>query len=396
MKLPYLRVRKYKNKAGQVWVGYYYEPPRGFGGKPGVRPTPIPLGSELLLKGQDVRAVPPAAVLAKYSEVAQVKVSRTTVEGTCQAVYERWHEWALTEVKADRLGKRTLKDYEKHWKQLSPVFGNGPIDGLTQPLMLGYFDRRTSKDQGKREINFLGLLCAWAKPRGYMDAANPVDRGLRRQLKVQKVLKPVVPPDVYRVVWYCGDQLVRDALDLAYMLATRPNEVLRVIMPPVGATHIEKIMPKTVKRGRRAVKFPITPDLAALIERRRALNPNSLYLLFDDEGRQLLEQGMIRTRLTKAIRKAKVVCTQLGIEWVPFTRQQLRPTVLTDADKVNARDAVRRLAGHTTEKQTADYIRHEAEIATPACLPSIDMDLLQRIARLTSDAAGNGPAEKPA
>ena len=138
-------------------------------------------------------------------------------------------------------------------------------------------------------------------------------------------------------------------------------------------------MPKTVKRGTRAVKFPVTPDLAGLIERRRALNPNSLYLLFDDEGRQLLEQGMIRTRLTKAIQKAKVVCAQLGIYWVPFTRQQLRPTVLTHADKVNARDAVRRLAGHTTEKQTADYIRHEAEIASPAVLPPLDRNLLSSI-----------------
>lgn len=147
-------------------------------------------------------------MLAKYSEVAKVKVAKSPAQGTCTAVYERWLEWAQAEVKAGRLGKRTLYDYERHWEQLQPVFGAGPIDGLSQPLLLGYYDRRTSKDRGKREINFLGLLCAWAKPRGFMRAPNPVDRGLRHQLKLQKVTRPVVPADVYRVVWTCGDQLV--------------------------------------------------------------------------------------------------------------------------------------------------------------------------------------------
>lgn len=296
MKLPYLRIRKYRNKAGQTWIGYYYEPPRGAGGIPGVRPKPISLGSEMVRRGDQSPTIPAPAILARYSEVAHVKIQKTAVEGTCQAVYDRWVEWARTEVRAGRLAKRTLYDYERHWDQLQPVFGQGPIDGLTQPVLLTYFDRRSSKDRGKREINFLGLLCAWAKPRGYMRSPNPVDRGLRHQLKLLKVQTPVVNPDVYRVVWACGDQLVKDTLDLAYMLATRPNEVLRVPMPEVGASQVEKMMPKTSKRGRASVRIPITPELQQFIDRRRALHPASLYLLFDEQGRQLLPQGMVRSK----------------------------------------------------------------------------------------------------
>lgn len=97
---------------------------------------------------------------------------------------------------------------------------------------------------------------------------------------------------------------------------------------------------------------------------------------------------MFRTRLTKAIRKAKVLCAELGIEWVNFTRQQLRPTALTSADKVNGRDAVRRLAGHTTEKQTADYIRHDTEIASPAVLPPVDDQFLALIVRAEKKLEG--------
>jgi hypothetical protein len=393
MRLPYLRIRKYKNKAGKVWLGYYYEPPRGSGGEPGVRPKPVALGSEMLRKGDDATArVPPPEVLAKYSAVAKVKIADTPAQGTIAAVYERWHEWAVAEVKADRLGKRTLQDYEKHWQELKPVFGAGPIDGLTQPLMLAYYDKRSSKDRAKREIAFLGLMCSWAKPRGYMRAPNPVDRGLRHQLKLRKVPKPAVPANVYWVVWSCGDQLVRDTLDLSYMLATRPSEALRVPMPPAGAVQVEKHLPKTSKRGRAIVKIPITPDLQAFIDRRRALRPESLYLLFDDDGKQLLPQGMVRTRLYKAIRLAKQVCEELQVPWVNFTRQQLRPTALTATNRVHGRGEARKLAGHTTEKQTADYIR-EPEIAQAATLPPSDPVLLERVKAALR--ARTSPKEEP-
>jgi len=384
VKLPHLRVRKYRNRAGGQWVGYYYEPPRGAGGEPGVRPKPIPLGHEMLKKGEKPSGVPPPEVLAKYSELAKVRVAAPAAAGTVAAVYGRWLQWAEAEVKAGRLARRTLDDYESHWKELEPVFGAGPMNGLSQPLLLQYFDKRSSKDRAKREVNFLGLLCAWARPRGMMQAPNPVDRGLRLQMKVQRTLKPPVPAAVYRVVWTCGDQLVRDTLDLSYMLATRPAEALKVPMPEVGAREVEKYLPKTSKRGRSVVKIPITPELQEFIDRRRALNPKSLYLLFDDDGRQLVPQGMVRTRLYKAIKLAKQVCEKLEIKWVPLTRQQLRPTAITQVDKVQGREGARKLAGHTTEKQTADYIRHEAEIAQAATLPPFDAALVAEVERLKS------------
>jgi integrase len=395
MKLPYLRTRKYTNRAGKTWIGYYYEPPRGSGGEPGVRPKPVPLGDETFLKNEKRTKIPPPEVLAKYSEVAKVKIAGSAAAGTIAAVYDRWLKWAEAEVKASRLARRTLDDYEAHWKELEPVFGLGAINALSQPVLLQYFDRRTSKDRAKREVNFLGLLCAWARPRGMMQVPNPVDRGLRLQMKVARKLKPTVPADVYRVVWTCGDQLVRDVLDLSYMLATRPSEALGIPMPAVGATELEKHLPKTSKRGRSVVRIPITPELQAFIDRRRALRPNSLYLLFDDDGRQLLPQGMVRTRLYKAIKLAKKVCEKLEIKWVDLTRQQLRPTAITQVDKVQGREGARKLAGHTTEKQTADYIRHEAEEAIAAALPQFDGELVRRIEATIASARPTPALEAP-
>ncbi|MDF3822905.1 hypothetical protein P3G55_23610 [Leptospira sp. 96542] len=379
MKLPYLRMRSYTNKAGQTWVGYYYEPPRGSGGEPGVKPKPVPLGDETLPKGATRNGVPPAAVLAKYSELTSKTVRPQPLDGSVAGVYARWLEWARAEVKADRLGKRTLADYESHWDALEPVFGAGQMNSLDQAVLLQYFDKRSSKDRAKREVNFLGLLCAWARPRKYMTAANPVDRGLRQQMKVQHTRKPIVTTEVYRIVWQCADQLVRDTLDLGYMLATRPTEAIRVPMPEPDATHVEKFMSKTSKRGRAVVSIPMTKELSALIERRRALNPNSLYILFDEQGRDLKPNGTVRSRLYKAVELARQVCAKLEITWVDFTRQQLRPTALTQADRVHGREGARKLGGHTTEKQTAHYIRPDTEEAQSVLPPLLNEEFMVRV-----------------
>jgi hypothetical protein len=333
----------------------------------------------MLPKGAKPNTVPPAHVLAKYSEVTGKAIQSAAKPGTVAAVYARWLEWARKEVKEGRLSRRTLADYEDHWKELLPVFGGGVMDALDQVVLLLYYDRRSSKDRAKREVNFLGMLSAWAKPRGMMRAENPVDRGLRHQMKVTSAKKPVVPPAIYQAVWACGDQLVRDTLDLSYMLATRPSEAIRVPMPDVGATELDKIMPKTSKRGRALVKVPITPAMHELIERRRAMCPHSLYVLFDDDGQQLRSNGAIRSRLYKARDLAKQVCEKAGIPWVDLTRQQLRPTAITQVDKDQGREGARKLAGHTTDKQTAHYVRPEVETAQAANRPDFDEALQAQI-----------------
>jgi integrase len=374
MKLPHVITRRYTNKEGATWIGYYHQPPRGADGK---RPKPTPLGSHLVT-GKGPHS-PPPGMLAAYAKLTGKDVEISAKDGTVANVYERYLKWAREEVRAGRLGSRTLADYESHWIELKPVFAGGQANALTQPILLGYFDRRSSKDRGKREVCFLGVLCGWARARGYMTAPNPVDRGLRKQMKVPKTVAPVVSADAYQVVWHCGDQLVRDTLDLALMAGCRPSEALRVPMPEAGWTELELAMDKTKRSGRPAKRLPKTPALEVLIERRRQLQPHSLYVLFDEKGQQLRANGSIRSRLLKARDLAAKVCKEAGIGWTDVTLQRLRPTAVTQVDKDHGREEARKLAGHTTEKQTAHYIRHEAEMATPAALFEFDPMLLAKI-----------------
>lgn len=384
MKLPNLLKRTYRNRAGQVWTGWYFQPPRSSGGTPGARPKPVPLGD---LLADESPKIPPAAVLLAYSKASGNPVQAQTRPGTMAAVYALWLTWAEAEVKGKRLGKRTLQDYQNHWRMLEPVFAGGQIDALTQPVLLQYFDKRSSKDQGKREVNFIGLLCSWARPRGYMLNPNPVDRGLRQQMKVPRTKRPTVPPEVYWVVWHCGDQLVRDTLDLSHMLATRPTEAIRVPMPPQDADTIDAMMPKTARSGRAIKTAPVTPALRALLDRRRAMHPHSLYVLFDEHGQQLRANGTIRSRFDKARKLARQVCEQAGIAWVEFARLDLRPTAITQVDKSHGRDEARKLAGHSTDKQTAHYVRHGAEVVTVATLPPVSDVLAGTVQKILTELA---------
>lgn len=386
MKLPYLRTRKYTNKAGEVWVGYYFEPPRGSGGEAGVKPKPVALGHEMLKAGSAIKA-PPPEVLQAYSKATGTAVKLPAAAGTVEAVYGRWLIWAKAEVQAGRLGARTLKDYQEHWKELQPVFGAGIMEALTQPVLLGYFDKRTSKDRGKREVNFMGLLCGWARARGYMSAANPVDRNLRGNMKVQKTQRPTVPDEVYWTVWYCGDQLVRDTLDISLMMACRPAEAIRVPMPPEDAQEMPAPTPKTAKSGRAVKTVPVKGKLKEIIDRRRKMNPLSLYILCDDNGQELRMNGSIRSRFYKARDLARAVCKEAGIKWVEFARTDLRPTAITQVDKTHGRQEARKLAAHTTEKQTAHYVRHDAELVTTAALPALQADLFSKIDKIKANLA---------
>jgi len=321
-------------------------------------------------------------VLAKYSEHAKVRVTLPAAAGSVAAVYGRWLQWAEAEVKAGRLARRTLDDYESHWKKLEPAFGAGPMNGLGQPVLLQYFDRRSSKDRAKREVNFVGLLCAWARPRGVMQALNPVECGMRLRMKVQRKLNPPVPADVYRVVWTCGEQLVRDTLDLSYMLATRPAEALRVPMPDLGRPSWRSIAKD--EQARSGSSEDSDHARASGVHRSPARpEPEEPLLAIRRRRPPVAALGHGADQAVRGDQPANKICEKLEIKWIPLTRQQLRPTGITQVDKVQGREGARKLAGHTTEKQTADYIRHEAEEAVAAKLPPFDPELVRQVEALT-------------
>ena len=57
---------------------------------------------------------------------------------------------------------------------------------------------------------------------------------------------------------------------------------------------------------------------------------------------------------------------ELGLEWFPFQFRDLRPKAATDKERSAGMAETRRFLGHTTERQTADYVRDKiGELTDP-------------------------------
>jgi integrase len=82
-----------------------------------------------------------------------------------------------------------------------------------------------------------------------------------------------------------------------------------------------------------------------------------------------LLQGKFRSRFNKARKAAKKQIDalaskvgseklhELGLEWFPFQFRDLRPKAATGKERATGTAETRRFLGHTTERQTADYVR---------------------------------------
>lgn len=391
--LPHWRERSWTDRRGRTHVAYYYEHPRDESGKKKV----TPLGTDR------IKAL---VEYAKLQKVGQDKVGLTTDDFSAQAVYTRYMAWAEV-ISQSQLAPRTIADRRKYWASLGPVFGRCHIDTLTPDMMIRYFDARSSKVTAKKEIKFLSVMCGWARARGWMKGANPVTRDVLRLMKVDESRDVYVPDSLYWLVYDCADQLVQDTLDFMLLNYLRPSEALKAPITaihrgPDGTEEIWHTMPKTRRSGVRIKRVRVTGRLAAVLEhmreRQRAAKVRGMTILADEDGQPLTLQGKLRSRFYKARDRAKaklrtwqaehgdqwLIDRELPVppaiedgvkepQWLEFQMRDMRPKSATDSARRDGMPATRNKLGHTTEKQTADYVRdHIGELVDPAVIERPD------------------------
>ncbi len=129
--------------------------------------------------------------------------------------------------------------------------------------------------------------------------------------------------------------------------------------------------PKTTKSGIKIKRMRIEGGLRDLIERIRKRGIIGQTMLCDENGQRLLAGGKFRYRFYKARSAAKQKVMELTqrfdpekirdmvLEWFDFQFRDLWPKAATDKEKERAEgmNETRRFLDHTTEKQTADYVR---------------------------------------
>jgi len=327
---PKMVSRSYTNKHKSIWIGYYYETPRDRNG----RRKLIPLGSDLTL------------ARIKWAELENAP--RPTSQSTVRGVHERYFIWAH-DRSVSGLSTRTLADRHRYWNALEPVFGDVPVDTVKPEHMLLYFDARSSKVSAKKEIKFLSVLFNWARARGYMIAPNPV-AGTTRQMKVKETRSIYVTDDMLALVYKHADPIIRDALDLAYLIGQRPTDVRRLRWDQIQDGDLCVEQGKTSAK----VRIKIVGELAELLDRIRDRVVLGATIISDPNGQPLKEFGYFRSHFDKARTAAEKEAKEKGVPFLRFQFRDLRAKAASDLDSMTQ---ARKLLGHTTENMTRNYVR---------------------------------------
>lgn len=334
--------RSYKNKQGKVWIGYYYEMPRDENGKKKV----IPLGSDLTV------AMRKWAVIEGNPSLGEYSLNR---------LHEEYMEWAKDSEKSE-LSLRTLKDRLAYWKNLSPAFGHFSPDEVLPEQMLPYFHERSSQSSAKKELKYLSVLFNWGRARGKVKALNPVT-GLTRQMKVKECRDIYVSDSDLELVYKHASDVVKDALDIAYLTGQRPADVLKMQWDHIKDGVLEVRQNKTKK----LVRIAIVGELAHVFKKIRSRPVVGLTILIDPKGNPLNQFGHFRKQFDKARNKAEIEAEEKGIEFTRFQFRDLRAKAASDLEEENAQA----LLGHTDRRMTSRYRRK-----TPVTIPVMSKSLL--------------------
>lgn len=149
-------------------------------------------------------------------------------------------------------------------------------------------------------------------------------------------------------------------IDLAYLTGQRIGDLLALQWSAVGKEGILFKPRKNEKNTRVAVLIEWTPSLRALIDRIKADKGPAVksisHVIATQKGQPYKYHGA-GIAWTRAVERA-------GIEDVHF--HDLRAKALTDKDRAEGMGAARTMGGHSTENQTADYVRHKTATRTTA------------------------------
>jgi len=198
---PRMLRRSKKLKSGRVWNAYYYNGRDKDGNR-----TEIPLGTDLL------------EAKRRWAELEGKPVQKDFKK--MSGIFDRYIQEALPKL-SPRSQMNNL--YSLKWLRL--VFENMPIDQIMPQHIAQYRDHRTAKVSANREISLLSTIFNFAREWGYTAKENPA-RGVRRNKELPRDY--FAEKDVWDAVYAEADEVLRDAMDVAYYSGQRMGDVLKM------------------------------------------------------------------------------------------------------------------------------------------------------------------------
>ncbi len=322
------------------------------GGKPR---REIPLGSDYV------------AAVQKWAELTAER-KPAGAEYTFPDVAERYTRDMIAGKAA-----RTQTDNMKEMAWLLKFFGSppAPLNSIEPVHIRQYMDWRMAEARkwanarrkpgespvpanfghvrANRDKALFSHIWNYARERGYTREANPC-AGVKGEKELGRDV--LVEEDLLAKVLAVAGKPLAFAIRLAALTGQRPADVLRMSESQISGGVLNIKQGKT----RAKLRIDVTGELAELLRDVAAYKAqfavHSLSVLVNEKGRALTA-SMFRSRFDAA-RKAA------GVDKGAFQFRDLRASAATAVDDEAGTRQAQALLGHTTEAQTADYIRHKA------------------------------------
>ncbi len=336
---PRLLRRTKRLRNGKLWVSYYYN-----GRDANGRRVEIPLGSDLN---------------EAKRRWAELEARPMLIEsGLMNYIFDRYtREVIPTKAPA------TQRDNLANLKQLRLVFGTAPVDAITPQHIAQYRDHRSAKVRANREIALLSHVINRAREWGFTAKENPA-RGVRKNRETPRDF--YVDEAVWAAVYQHAPVELQDAMDLNYLTAQRPADVLKMTQTDIKEGALEVRQGKTNKRLRILLDRSdgTRTELGQLLDRIRARprKVRSLYLVATPAGVPL-NRWTLRVRFDAARKAAAEAAAEeataesiaLADRIRRFQFRDIRPRAASDIGDVAAAS---KLLGHTEQQITKKvYIR---------------------------------------
>ena len=326
-----------------MWVGYYYDG-RGEDGKR----KEIPLGTDLdlaKLEWARLDASPAPKTLRKWGDV-----------------FDRYEKRSSRESATHPKGQPPLSDATAKGVFRSAGRGAHP------QVLAQYRDKRSAKVRANRELSLFSHIFNIAREWGIVTAENPV-KGVRKNRETPRDF--YARAEVWNAVYGAAPPELRDAMDLAYLTAQRPSDVLIIREADIQDGHLQIAQGKTSKKLRIMLDVDGSPTalgelVARLCEQRRQRGVAGPYLITTPDGRRMTS-SMLRIRFDEARSAAAGAALEeldetLATAIRQFQFRDIRPKA---ASEIADLGRASRLLGHTDKRITETVYRRVGEIVEP-------------------------------
>jgi integrase len=319
----------------------------------------------------------------------------TPIQAGIPALYMKLADMAAQDIAPDRVpalavdwlkevstirSKKTQANDKWVMTAISKAFAEFRAMQITPPDVADFLRPHRKKPRTHNEMRSgLRELMRFAEEKGYRNAGtNPVD-----SIKTMKT----PPRDRYpsdselrrvKVAAFYGDDgkrtrmgsTIAALIDLAYLTGQRIGDILdmrwnkpaatkdgQVIAPFISDDGIYFKPGKTASSTGAKVMIEWTPRLRDVVERVRGMGRRNLTWVITNQEAQRYDYEAFKSAWARAVKRS-------GVKNLHF--HDLRAKAITDKEESHGMQQARRMGSHSTEGQTASYVRHRKAQKTGA------------------------------